>query len=146
MSLLHDALYVSPRWRERYDKVPNLEMISYLLKRGANPNFIATRSTVSQDLDRSYINYDKSFSEKHRLFNRICDSVWRQLLDNLLADHEKDQKISPPWPAIFRILLEHDAEMYPGPLGHILQIPTPPVVITSTSVRSCGGWARRFPN
>lgn len=83
--LLLDAIRVDSQWQTYcHDTVPHLEMITCMLKKGADPNFLIPH-------------YDKV-------------SVWDKTLEPILEAFD-GKNIKSPWNTIARVMIEHKANV-----------------------------------
>lgn len=102
--LLFDAIFVDYRWRNKYhDTVPHLEMITCLLKKGADPNFSIPGSRWLMKFDES------SFRERVGTLIPHEASSWTLTVAQILKDF--DGSLRPPWQAIARVMIEHKAKV-----------------------------------
>lgn len=98
--LLFDAIDVNSSWRNKYrENVPHLEMITCLLRKGADPNFLISRVKFSGGLKNPRWTLDAPKTL----------SLWTLTLAHILNDF--DGNLRPPWQAIARVMIEHKAEV-----------------------------------
>lgn len=94
--LLWDATGVSHGCQHLYlNTVPRLDMITCLLRKGADPNFLIP----------GYGSF----------------SVWDKTLEDIL-DAFDGKKIQPPWDAIARVMIEHKAEVNKNKIRHLMAL------------------------